>query len=116
MSSVEVKRKPARVVRSRPGTTKESPSTTRLAMPVAATRVNGPGGTQICSTAPSTMAPTTSMAVSWASRSAAVPPGRAVAADESTLLKMTSVPARRARLVPWRGTCNHSDSRSYAQL
>jgi len=65
MSSVAVKRKPARVVRSWPGTAKEMPSTTRLAMPLAATSVSGPGGTQIWSTAPSTMAPRTSQAVSW---------------------------------------------------
>ena len=68
MSSDEVKRKPASVVRSRPGTTNERPSTTRLATAVAATRVVGPGGIQICSTAPTIMAPNTSSVVRRASR------------------------------------------------
>ena len=86
MRSDEVKRKPVSVLRSRPGTTKERPSTTRLAMPVAATSVVGPGGIQIWSTAPMVMAPKTSSVVSRASRS----PALAAAAGEAPVEKQES--------------------------
>src|SRR5512137_378039 len=105
MSSAEMKRKPERVVRSLPGTTKESPSTTRLAMPVAATRVVGPGGIQIWTTAPRTMAPKTSAVVRRASRAAALGAASGgVAGDGGVVLTMDLRAARRrtrhARRIP----------------